>query len=132
MASADDALNEVTGAQNVHVVKLWKNVAAWAKDSSNVRSIQDKVSRMARELMEEASFDYDEGLPGARTPMGIRNAVFRILREATMWLPRRSQAELDAKKSGRDTVLGHAIDAASYGQLNNELLQKIAKKLDIE
>lgn len=130
MAAVDDVINEVFGKPSGHVVALWTNVKEWAA-TSKPRTLQDKVTRIARELLEQATYEYDEGRDAEkRAPLGIRNAVFRVLREATMWLPRRSKAELDAKKNRKDTVLGHAVDAASYGQLNHELLVAINAKLD--
>jgi len=130
LSTPEAVLNELSGNGNHHVVRVWRNVKEWAAD---VRTLQDKVTRVMRELIEEATFTYDVGRDDApRAPLGIRNAVFRILHESTLWLPRRSAKELSEKRGRKDTVLGHAVDAASYGELNYDLLVKIAKKLGVE
>lgn len=62
----------------------------------------------------------------------VRRAVHAAAFELTLWMPRRSLKTLRAKQGKVDTALGHAIDAASYGAINTELLIAIAKKQGVD
>lgn len=132
MGVADDVKNELMGSATGHAAAVWRNVAGWA---ASPRTLQDKVTRLMREWIEEASYSYDIGRPGLgdrRDPVGPRNALYRVLHEATVWIPRRRLADLKAKRGETDTVLGHAADAASYGDVNQRILARIAAKLDVD
>ncbi|MGE2733865.1 C39 family peptidase [Mycolicibacterium vaccae] len=137
MASPQEVGAELVGNADHHVVKIWRNVKDWAAGSSNVRSLQDKVTRLLREWTEAAALpgeNYDVGRADGASlgPMGPRNALYRVLFETTFWQPRLPLARLRGKRGNKDTLLGHARDAASYGDVVDRKLDKIAAALDID
>lgn len=69
------------------------------------------------------------GGPSPYTVRTVQSKVTETLKEVTLWLPRRTLAALVAKRGKTDTTLGHAIDAASYGDINYRILAKIAEKV---
>lgn len=82
-----------------------------------------------------STINYDIDRPGigkAREPLTPDRSIYRLLFEATYWLPRRTLTALRAKAGKPDTVLGHAVDAASYGAINNAILTRIAAHLQID
>lgn len=62
----------------------------------------------------------------------VQDKLTHAAREITLWLPRRSLTALRAKRGSPDTTLGHAIDAASYGDVIDRKLDRIAAKLGVD
>lgn len=62
----------------------------------------------------------------------IVEALGTLVFEATFRIKRRLLSELKGKQQAGDTVLGHAVDAASYGAANHALLVAIAKKQGVD
>lgn len=73
-----------------------------------------------------------EGGPAPYTAYSLQDKVSHAVREVTLWLPRRALSVLTGKRGGVDTTLGHAIDAASYGDINYRVLAKIAASLKVD
>ncbi|MCC9182554.1 peptidoglycan DD-metalloendopeptidase family protein [Mycolicibacterium mageritense] len=73
-----------------------------------------------------------EGGPNPSTVRTLQAKATAAAREVTLWLKRRPLAELISKRGETDTTLGHAIDAASYGDINYRILVKIADELDVD
>lgn len=73
-----------------------------------------------------------EGGPSPRKARTMQDKITTAAREVTLWLPRRTLKVLRDKAGKTDTTLGHAIDAASYGDVNYQILARIAEHLDID
>lgn len=58
----------------------------------------------------------------------LRDIVKATGFEITLWTKRRGLKKLLAKRTGADTMVGHANDAASFGEINFALLQALAIK----
>ncbi|AMQ66970.1 MULTISPECIES: hypothetical protein [Mycolicibacterium] len=135
MASPDDVQNYLRG-------QGWSR---WLYEGSN--DVLEKYKRAVgdvRELVGELAWNllrhhdqYDIGRPGAPQPgdvqtkrtYGLFDSVKRTVFELTLWLPQVGRKELLAKRSGKETVLGHAVAAASAASLALEVALKVADKV---
>ncbi len=97
MATANDALNELNGADKLELHKGRPTASG-----------------------------------GTEWTTRVRRAVHAAAFELTLWMPRRPLKTLRGKQGGVDTALGHAIDSASYGAINTELLIALAKKQGVD
>lgn len=106
--------------------KANSNFDAWSSGS-----VREWLSRLTWDLLRfQPGVDTNKpGKEGAVT--GLRDAVSRILFELTLWLPRVSYKTAKAD-AGAQTNLGHSINAASLAAFNAEVLERIAKKLDVD
>jgi hypothetical protein len=76
-----------------------------------------------------------EGGPTPYTGHTMQDKLSHVAHEVTFYLPRRVPSDpwlRPTDKSKKDTTLGHAIDAASFGRLNFLILQRICDKLDVD
>lgn len=70
-----------------------------------------------------------DGGPTPFTVRTVQSKVTETLKEVTKWLPLRSVEKLLSQEGNSDTVLGHAIRAASWGYHNHRALAKISQQL---
>lgn len=74
-----------------------------------------------------------DGGPNPYTGRTMQDKLSHIAHEIMFWLPRRSVKDLQTDNATKkDTTLGHSIDAASFGRVNFQILERIAKKLDVD
>lgn len=59
---------------------------------------------------------------GSEVTSSMRVAVFRTAFECTLWIDKRGLNTLRQNYERRDTLLGNAVDAASWGRINHALL----------
>ena len=88
------------------------------------------------------TIDYDVGLLDAdgnqveRRPANLWASIKNIQWEIRLWLKERPVAELENDATGgsgrnrNDTMLGHAVRAASWGRHNHDALARLEAKLD--
>lgn len=74
----------------------------------------------------------DKGEPTQFYTGSMRDMLKVAAFEISLWFKRRGLRQLEAKKGAPDTMLGHAIDAASYGAANHALLKAIAEKQGVD
>lgn len=75
------------------------------------------------------------GGPSPRVARTLQDKATTAAKEATLYLPRRTPRDpflRPDEEQKKDTTLGHAIDAASFGRINFLILKRIAAKLDID
>lgn len=70
-----------------------------------------------------------DGGPAPFTVRTVQSKVTETLKEVTKWLPIRPVEKLLSQEGSSDTVLGHAIRAASWGYHNYRLLTKLAQQV---
>lgn len=73
-----------------------------------------------------------QGSGMARNVSSLQDKVEAAVTEATLFLAPRTLVELAANAANADTVLGHSINAASYGRVVNAKLDLIAKSLKVD
>lgn len=76
-----------------------------------------------------------DGGPAPYTGRTLQDKLSHVAHEVMFWLPRRMPSDpfLQPDNAGKkDTTLGHAIDAASFGRLNFLILKRLAAKLDVD
>ncbi|QRZ05876.1 hypothetical protein [Mycolicibacterium austroafricanum] len=96
---------------------------------ANAQEVQDEINGVANHHVAVMG----EGGPNPRKARTLQDKATTAAREVTLWLPRRALDVLRNKPhKGADTTLGHAIDAASYGDINYRILERIAKLLDVD
>lgn len=128
MADANSVLNELTTGDEYVVGEGTE----WERKTKSVRN-----------MIGTLAWDFTRGLPGLDTgrvadPNGKKNrvspvdAIKRIAFEITLWIPRRGPSALKAKQGQKETALGHAADAASFGAINHALLVEIAKESGVD
>ncbi len=96
---------------------------ATANDALNELNGPDKLELHKGRTKENGGTEYTTRM---------RRAVHAAAFELTLWLGRRPLKVLRAKQGGVDTALGHAIDSASYGAINTELLIALCKKQGVD
>jgi hypothetical protein len=75
------------------------------------------------------------GGPAPRVAKTLQDKATTAAKEATLYLPRRTPRDpflRPDEQNKKDTTLGHAIDAASFGRLNFLILKRIADHLDVD
>lgn len=95
---------------------------------ASAQEVQDEINGVAN----HHEVVMGEGGPSPRKARTLQDKATTAAREVTLWLPRRALAALREKAGKTDTTLGHAIDAASYGDINYRILAKIAKELNVD
>lgn len=66
------------------------------------------------------------------TAQTVVEALATVVFELTFRLPRAGRGYLDFKKRKGDTVLGHAANAAAIAAENQEILRRIATKMEVD
>ncbi|MGK9270509.1 hypothetical protein KXR83_05850 [Williamsia muralis] len=103
----------------------------------------ERKTKSVRNMVGTLVWDLTRGLPGIDTgkvpdPDGKKNrvspvdAIKRIAFEITLWIPRRGPSALKAKQGNKETALGHAADAASFGAINHALIVEVARKQGVD
>src|SRR5581483_9177310 len=134
MATADDVEAQLVDPNSqITLYDGASKATGQSFDAWQSGSVREWLSRLCWDLLrfEPAADVGREGSPAEGVRMGLRDAVSRILFEATLWLPRVSYKAAKAD-SGKQTVLGHAINASSFGAFNAEVLARIATKLGVD
>ncbi len=132
MATAQDVSNELNGGGNVGDEVIIGEGTPWQWATKRVRvavfTIAWEITRGLKGLDTGRVADPD-GKANRYSPIdALRRAAF----ELTLWLPRRGAKQLVAKQGGKETALGHAIDAASFGAINHALLVEVARKQGVD
>lgn len=127
MANADDVQHKLV--DDGDKIALYEG-ADYAFTTGDARTWWNRLTWDLLRVLDGA--DQDKNGDGKSVKLGLRDSVRRIVFEATLWTPRLPLAELIAKRGGRDTLHGHARDAASYGDVSVRLLRRIAEKLEID
>lgn len=82
------------------------------------------------------TIDYDVGLLDKdgnqvdRKAVNLWGAIKNIQWEIRLWLSERSVEDLTKQADDNDTMLGHAVRAASWGRHNHDALARLEAKLD--
>ena len=95
---------------------------------------------ISNELMGAAQDDHHAQVMGLNGPnpyvaRSVQDKLSHAAHEVTVYLPRRTPSDpwlQPGEKNKADTVLGHSIDAASYGRLNFLILERLAEKLKVD
>jgi hypothetical protein len=66
------------------------------------------------------------------TAYSMQDKLSHASHEVTLFLPARTVADLVSRRGKNDTTLGHAINAASYGDKIWQALQLIAAKAGVD
>jgi hypothetical protein len=73
-----------------------------------------------------------EGGPAPYVGKTMQDKLSHIAHEVMFFLPARNLGDLISRRGKRDTTLGHAINAASYGDKIWQALEIIAAKVDAD
>jgi hypothetical protein len=73
-----------------------------------------------------------EGGPAPYTAFTVQDKLSHTAHEVNFWLPARTLADLKSRSGKVDTTLGHAINAASYGDKVWQALELIAAKVGVD